>query len=187
MSTPVKSNIDKYVSMLQQQLEKLNGEKFDIEAWKSSTIIALERIFGNNNQRSKEIEKIKYSSGGYMIGNASNFWNNLDKCKEQGRAILEMSIAELESFGLPESGAKETGGINISLSQNQTVNIQFIMTALEDHLTGKQLREVKEIVKSEEPKDRKLTKIVDKLKSFGGDVVSNILANILTNPGIWGI
>ena len=28
--------------------------------------------------------------------------------------------------------------------------------------------------------------IIEKLKSFGADVVSNIVANLLTNPAIWG-
>ena len=28
-------------------------------------------------------------------------------------------------------------------------------------------------------------KVIDKLKSFGENVASNILANIITNPAIW--
>ena len=29
------------------------------------------------------------------------------------------------------------------------------------------------------------SKILEKLKSFGGDVLSNVLANLITNPAIW--
>lgn len=60
------------------------------------------------------------------------------------------------------------------------------MSALEDELTVSQLKDVKEIMKTNEPKEEKKKKVIDKIKSFGGDVASNILANILTNPNIWG-
>ena len=47
------------------------------------------------------------------------------------------------------------------------------------------MQELIELLKSQETKSQKKNKITEKLISFGSDVTSNILANILTNPNIW--
>lgn len=80
---------------------------------------------------------------------------------------------------------------NIQITNNQTVSQQVTLNiffkAIKDELTGKQVKELKEVMKDyeSEPEITK-TKIIDKIKSFGGDVLSNIVANILTNPTIYG-
>jgi hypothetical protein len=66
------------------------------------------------------------------------------------------------------------------------LGINIILNLLREELTGKQYNELEAIAKSaEEPKSKK-AKILEKLASFGSDVASNVLATILTNPGIWG-
>lgn len=179
---------DKQIELLRKQIEKLDDKDFDLDAWKSSTTVILGRIFGDNYQGIKAIEKIKFDSGGWAIGDASHFWDNMTSCKKQGKEILEACITELETFGLPEKKKTDSSGININLTQNQnqTVNINLLISALEDELTVSQLREVNDLMKVDEPKSEKKRKIIEKIKSFGSDVASNILANILTNPNIWG-
>ena len=175
---------EKQIELIKKQLSKLESNDFNLSGWKSSTIVILSRIFGDTYQGIKAIENIKYSSGG--IG--SVHWDNLASCKKQGKDILEACITELETFGQPEPKKNENSGININLTQNQnqTVNINLLIGALEDELTVSQLREVNEIMNSGEQKSEKKKKLIDKLKSFGSDVASNVLANILTNPNIWG-
>lgn len=175
---------EKQIELINKQLLKLDSSDFDLNGWKSSTIVILSRIFGDHYQGIKAIENIKYTSGG--INSVS--WNNLVSCKKQGKDILEACITELETFGQPEPKKNENSGININLTQNQnqTVNINLLIGALEDELTVSQLREVNEIMSSGEQKSEKKKKLIDKLKSFGSDVASNVLANILTNPNIWG-
>ena len=46
--------------------------------------------------------------------------------------------------------------------------------------------EIKEIITNEPNPIQAKTKLIDKIKSFGSDVTSNIIANIITNPAIWG-
>lgn len=180
--------IEKQIDLLKKQIQKLEENDFDLDAWKSSTNVILGRIFGDNYQGIKAIDKIKFDSGGWAIGDASHFWDNMSSCKKQGKDIIEACITELETFGEPEKNKTEKSRININLTQNQnqTVNINLLISALEDELTVSQLREVNELMKTDEPKYVKKTKIIDKIKSFGSDVASNILANILTNPNIWG-
>lgn len=180
--------IEKQIELIKIQIEKLEHSDFDLKAWKSSTIIILGRIFGETYNGIKAIENIKYSSSGVYTATTSSTWNNMKSCKNQGKAILEACITELEIFGKPDKKQVDSSGISINLTQNQnqTVNINLLISALEEELTVSQLREVNDIMKSEGPKTEKKGKIINKIKSFGGDVASNILANILTNPNIWG-
>ena len=49
---------------------------------------------------------------------------------------------------------------------------------------GKQLKDLKAALADE--KSGKKGSLLEKIKSFGMDTLSNILANIVTNPAIWG-
>lgn len=177
--------IEKQIDLIQKQIDKIQQPNFNLDAWKSSSVLILDRIFGSEFQGIKSIEKIKYSSGGISTANSSNFWSNIESCKAQGKEILETCITELETFGAREKVEMSNSGININLTQNQTVNINFLVSALEDELTVSQMKEVNLIMNSDDNSSLKKTKIIDKLKSFGSDIASNILANILTNPSIW--
>ncbi len=178
---------DKEIELLRKQLDKLSLSNFDIEAWKHSTVIILNRIYGPNSQAVKSIDNIKYSSFGIYGGGGSGFHSdNLESCKQQGRGILEACISELETFGSPEKNQSAKGGISITVNQNQTVSVQLLVSAIQDELTGSQLKELKQIMNSSDSVEKKKERLTDKLKSFGKDVATNILANILTNPNIWG-
>lgn len=82
-----------------------------------------------------------------------------------------------------------TNNINItntqSVSQQMTLNI--FLDAIKDEITGKDFKALKEIMTDyeKEPEQTK-NKVIEKVKGFGGDVLSNIVANILTNPAIYG-
>lgn len=72
-----------------------------------------------------------------------------------------------------------------SQSQNQDISINVFIEALKEELTGSQLKEIINLSKNSSIETAKST-IIAKLKSFGGDVLSNIVANIITNPTILG-
>ena len=73
-----------------------------------------------------------------------------------------------------------------SQNQEQSVAINLFLEAIKDDLTGKQVKELKEVLDENKEDAEKARKgIIEKLKSFGSDVASNIVANILTNPVIW--
>ena len=54
-----------------------------------------------------------------------------------------------------------------------------------DELTGKQVKELQHIAKEEHDPEKAKVKIWEKVKSFGADVLSNIVTNIITNPNVW--
>ena len=75
-----------------------------------------------------------------------------------------------------------------SQKQSQELNlaVELFIEAIKDDLTGRQIKELKQIVsETENDLSKARPQIIDKLKSFGSNVASNILANILTNPIIW--
>ena len=74
-----------------------------------------------------------------------------------------------------------------SQSQEQSLAVELFIEAIKDDLTGRQIKELKAVV-AEADNDLQKARpgILAKLKEFGADVASNIVANILTNPMIWG-
>ena len=82
----------------------------------------------------------------------------------------------------------QNGGVVItnsnSQSQNQQQAANIFLEAISDELTGKQVKELKAALAEE--KGGKKGSLIEKVKSFGLDTLSNIVANIVTNPAIWG-
>lgn len=117
-------------------------------------------------------------------------------------------LAILEAFALlpdiitdpyVEKNGKDREAINVTTtinnsnhqaqnqSQEQNWVVELFIDAIKDDLTGHQIKELKQIVVAADNDLQKARPgIIDKLKSFGLDVTSNIIANILTNPIIWG-
>lgn len=178
--------IEKQIQLLSKQIYKLEKKDFDLDAWKATTNVILEKIFGANNQGIKAIDKIKFDSVTWSIRDTSHFWNNMSFCKKQAKAIIEACINNLSKFGEPKnnSAEKSDNNINHTQDQNQTDHINIITSAVKHELTVSQLKELDELRKVDETKSVIKTKIINKLRSFGSDASSKILATILTNPKI---
>ena len=72
-------------------------------------------------------------------------------------------------------------------NQSQSLAVELFLEAIKDDLTGRQIKELKAVVADADNDLQKARPgIIEKLKSFGADVASNIVANLLTNPVIWG-
>lgn len=73
-----------------------------------------------------------------------------------------------------------------SQTQNQVLNVDLFTKAVEDVLTASQIKELKKVVEEENGDVTKAKpKLIEKLKSFGENLSSNIVANIITHPSIW--
>lgn len=116
--------------------------------------------------------------------------------KEQQQRLL----AILEAFAnqpiiIPqENNKKKEKGIDIAINntnsqsqnQEQSIAVEMFLDAIKDDLTGKQIKELKKTIdEAGDDKEKAKSGIISKLKSFGSDVASNIVANIITNPMIW--
>ena len=182
---------DKYIQVL-QEIEKPNfTNEHNLKSWQANVINVISRIYGRDSKQEEQIKNINFKKNrSYSIngGRTTGGGHNGIECNKQASEIIKGLISDLKNFGLPENTKNESNGINISVnqSQNQSVQIHFFWESIKDELNGKQIKELEEIVNENLPVENKKNKIAEKLKSFGGDVLTNIVANILTNPNIFG-
>lgn len=111
-------------------------------------------------------------------------------------ALLPTIIPDSRTTQITEKKGRGREAINVtttinntntqSQNQAQTIAVEFFLEAIKDDLTGRQIKELKEVVTASNGNLQKARPgIIEKLKSFGADVVSNIVANLITNPAIW--
>jgi len=160
---------EKEIQLLKSQIDKLTAKDFDLDAWKKSTIIILARIFGDSNLKIKQIESIEYDYSSWSLRDTTGFNTYLDSCKKLGREILQASVDEIETLGLP--GTEE----------NVDEFFLVITGALQDELKGSQVKEINQILSSGDNPEAKRDKILEKLKEYGSDISQDILSNILTS------
>ena len=161
--------VKKEISILKKQIERLDIKAFDLEAWKKFTIVMLARIFGDTSEKIRQIESIEYDYSSWALRDTSGTSSYLDSCKKLGRKILEASIAELETFGLPEKSREDDSFFRI------------IIEALQDELKGSQFRELKAVILSMDKEEEMKEKVREILHDYDTGVPVDILASILTN------
>lgn len=110
-------------------------------------------------------------------------------------ALLPVVVPNNQTVSVSEKADISRDAINVttninntnsqSQNQEQSLAIQLFVEAIKDDLTGRQIKELKAVV-AEADNDLQEARpgILAKLKEFGTDVASNIVANILTNPMI---
>lgn len=160
---------EKEVKLLRKQIDKLDSEDFDLDAWKTGAVIVLERIFGGDNQKIRQIEKIKYDQSSWALREAKGSKNMMETCKKQGKEILEIAMDELQHFGLPEEVEEEKA----------TPFKKVIVEALEEELKISQYRELVHLIDSDKKLEEKRKALIDALHNYGHDVADNVLASIL--------
>lgn len=165
--------MEKEIKLLRVLIARLGEEGFDLEAWKSFTIVILSRIFGDNSKKITQIEKIEYDYSSWSLRDTSGT-SHMETCKKLGQQVLEAAILEIETLGLPNKEPQKRGKFNIDV----------IRDALENELSHSELRELKKILNSGDEVDTIKKNLTDKLKVFGGDVSPKIIASIIINPQI---
>ena len=156
---------EKEIALLKEQLARLDEPKFDLEAWKNHTLIFLERIFGKDNSKLRLIRELRYDYSSWSLRDTAAVGKTKDKdpVKMQAREILEATITELEHLGLPAD----------------TSHSQKVWELLQDELTGKQIKEIEALLKSEDGgKEQKIGEILEKL---GKENLATIIAKLLLN------
>ena len=93
--------VKKEIQLLEQQIDKLGSKDFDLSAWKKYTVIILARIFGEKNEKIRQIEKLEFEFSSWSLRDASGNESYEEGTKKLAREILQASIDELNLFGLP--------------------------------------------------------------------------------------
>lgn len=150
------------------------------QTWKSKSMRLLNVNFKDGMESKAFVEAAKsFDKLHYAPKYLKEMVGILVSCKEIPNHVKQQKEAKQE----PSSAV--TVNVNQSQSQNQTQEINIFLESIADEITGKQYKELKSIAQEEPNPEKSKQKIVEKLKSFGGDVLSNIVANIVTNPSVW--
>lgn len=138
-----------------------------------------------------------YYAGDDFISDFENAAKEINPCPEQ----MDKMLAILDAIEqLPEvvKTHKEKSGPKVTInntqlqsqtqSQSQNVFFDVFVEALHEELSKKQIRELKDIAENKElDAEQKKTSILDKIKDFGMDTLSGLVANILANPAVWAM
>lgn len=139
------------------------------------------------------VEKSKrYIAANYPNDRALDDFVNVANEKTSNQNILKM-VGILKSLqevpALCPALSKDKQDMVLNISQNQTQNQQqhmdWVIDSIRDALTGSQYKEIKAVIDEEKEPQQAKSKIMEKLRGFGGDVLSNIIANLITSPTIW--
>ncbi|QGY46315.1 hypothetical protein GM418_22410 [Maribellus comscasis] len=155
---------EKEIALLKEQITRLDEKNFDLEAWKNHTLIFLERIFGKDSSKIKMIKDLHYDYSSWSLRDTAAAGKTKDKdpVRMQADEILRATVAELESLGLPENKKEQ----------------EKVWELLQDELTGKQVKEIEALQKSEDPeKTEKIAIILEKLEK---ENLALIIAKLLT-------
>lgn len=155
---------EKEIALLKQQIERLDEKRFDLSAWKNRTILFLERIFGNDSPKLKMISELHYDYSSWSLRDtaAGGSAKDQDPVRIQAKDILEATIVELEMLGLPKEKEEQ----------------YKLKELLEDELTGKQIKEIKILLRSDS--SDKAEEVMKILESLPKEKLAAILANLLT-------
>jgi len=156
--------VEKEIALLKEQIERLNEKRFDLEAWKNHTIIFLERIFGNDSSKIKMIKELAYDYSSWSLRDTAAAGKTKDKdpVRLQAEEILKAAITELESLGLP----------------TQKPDKERVWQLLEDDLTGKQIKQIEVLLKSDD--SEKSEKVSEILEDLGNEKLAAIIYKLLT-------
>jgi len=163
----------KETELLQAQIDKLDKKGFDLDAWKQYTVVLLSRIFGENNPKIRQIEKIEYDFSSWSLRDTSGKSAYMDTCKKLGREVLQASIDELSVLGLPEI----KDGVN-------SIPISVLTEALEEELKISQNRKIKTLISSDLDPETKKKELLVLIKTFDKGFSERIVLNILLNPNL---
>ncbi|MCF8365572.1 MAG: hypothetical protein K9H16_07315 [Bacteroidales bacterium] len=167
--------INKQIEKLRTQISKLDDKNFDLEAWKKHSIILLDSIFGGDNQKIKQIEKIEYEYNSWSLRDTSGHTTYLESCKKIGREVLGAAIEELEMTGIPEKS-----------DEDGKINVHIILDALDDELKGSQYKTLMKLLKSDISTKEKSRQLQDIIKELGNETVINILQGIIMHEDFVG-
>lgn len=163
----------------------LESKKIQIE---SNSQISLSECYD-------ELKSLLFRAG-YTGNLGISYLNRAYNASNKGRnalcTFIDELVFEITQIGLPTPLKKTGSDINISntnrQSQQQAQSIDIVLEvfieSIKEELTGKQMKELIEIIKEEPDKEISRNKIIDKLKDFGIGVLSSIVGNIITNPSI---
>ena len=169
---------EKEIGLIKRQIEKFDNNDFDLEAWKISTILILERIFGYDSSKITEIKNIHQDLSSWSLRDTLGTSSGYDASKKYGKEILEACIMELETLGTPDNIKKST--------KPESLPFKVLLESLENELKVSQFKNLKKISKIKDKQERE-SKLTNFLSDLDNEIILQILVNILSHKKVIGI
>ena len=161
------------LKLLNQQLEKLDAKDFDLEAWKKYTVVILSRVFGQENPKIKQVEKLEFEFNSWSLRDASGNESYEDGTIKLAREIIQASIDEITAFGIPESEKKAS-----------KKELETILSLVLDELKGSQVKQIKKIIDSTENEEEKKRLVFEIISTLGENNSYDLITNIITHSSV---
>lgn len=158
------------IKLLKQQQDKITDKDFDLESWKKYTIIILSRIFGSENNKINQIEKLEYEYSSWSLRDASGNESYEDGTKKLATEIIQASIDEINAFGIPEFDENITNK-----------DLEIILNIILDELKGSQVKKLKSILRSSENLEEKKRLVFEIISGLGDNTAYDVISKIITN------
>jgi len=166
---------DKYVEVFRIRISILEEDEFDLEAWKSGTIVLLARVFGPGSSKISQIEKIKFDFGSWSLRDASGSKDQMVSCKKRCKGVLEACITELEVLGVEDDSAE---------TKEFSSTFQLLKESIEEELKISQYKQLLKIIKTKSSREEKQKMLFSTLMGFDPEIASKIVANIMTDTSL---
>jgi hypothetical protein len=164
--------MEKEIQWLQSRIDKLHEPGFDLEAWKSGTIVVIAKLFGDKSPKIDQISAIRYEQSSWSLRDAKGSGTMIEGNIRRAEEILRVAMEELQQFGAA-GDAPGTPALR-----------ELIVQALESELKVAQFRAVAELIRSDETPEVKRKKLIGLLNGYGHDTVPNMLATILLSDPV---
>ncbi|HAH58975.1 MAG TPA: hypothetical protein DCL86_12580 [Bacteroidales bacterium] len=144
-------NPAKEIALIRDLILRLDQKPFDLQAWKTNTMMILGRIFGENSRKVELIRAIQPDYSSSSLRDTSGRISQTDECRKMGYEVLDAVIAELEAFGAPVK--TETTG-------------NRALEAIESFVTVRQSKELAKIMESDQGAEEKELQMSEILKGL---------------------
>lgn len=167
--------------LLEEQLKKLEETSvLNLDNWRTETLPIIAEIFKEKSPQYNQFLNIGlYAMHGYKQVHIDDFRHcliGMIKClnvrKNQNEKMPNISKNSIVINNNPNFSQAQTQ------QQTQSQNIEDI---IRDEIPASRMREIEEILKTEEPEKTKLEKVGDVLQKVGIGVTSSVLARIITS------
>jgi hypothetical protein len=161
------------IKLLKQSLEKIGAKDFDLDSWKEYNQILLSRIFGKNSQKVKQIGKLDFEYNSWSLRDAIGNESYEDGTIKLAREIIQASIDEINSFGIPDIHDKEPNK-----------ELELVLGIVLDELKGSQLKQLKSILKSSDSNEEKKRRVFEIIGELGENTAYQIITCIITHKSM---
>lgn len=152
------------------------------------------RTKDTSDTENKAIEKLLtfkiISQNGYQVKLTSRGYKFIDELITTDKSLEDFNFSEpitmsiTNTFNQPNIGQVNQNTTNSVLEE---MNVKVVVESLKEELSKEQLAEIQNIIEIYKESTELKIKMSEKLRSFGLDVVSNVVAGILTNPSLYGM